>query len=79
MSLRLLLGHGIGRAFTFTWVNHLRIAIEQRDNGPSQPFSWSGDATRNSDGRLLVHIDFAGQGDIWFQCESISIGGVTKV
>lgn len=76
LSLQLVLGGGTKQTFAFIWVNHLRISIEQPEKGASQPFSCNGSAERTADGRLKVQIDFASQGEISFECESISADGI---
>jgi hypothetical protein len=75
VSVQLVVGDGVLRRYTFTWVDHLRIDLQQRDNGPSQPFTWEGGVERLSSGRLRVFLDFAGQGSISLECNEIAADG----
>src|SRR4051794_7153289 len=62
-------------AYTFTWVSHLKVSLVQEARGLCQPFTWSTEARRLEDGRLAITFDFAGNGEIAFQCEDIRIPG----
>ena len=70
LSLDFVLGDGIEKRFTFTWANRIQIAIDQ-PKGVAPPLTWEGRAERTDDGRLSVLIDFASQGRISLECESI--------
>jgi hypothetical protein len=75
VSIQLILASGVLFGYTFTWVDHLRIDIKQRDNGPSQPFAWEGTATQLPNGRIQVQLDFAGQGSVSLVCNEIMTDG----
>lgn len=74
LTIQLILGNGVARRFSFTWVNELRISIQQ-DRGTSQPLSWDGSAEQLPKDRIKVLIDFGQQGEISFECEQIMVDG----
>lgn len=75
LVIQLALAGGATRRFTFTWVDRLSVSIVQQPEGPSQPFSWDGNAERLPGGRVKVILDFAHQGAITFECQEIMADG----
>jgi hypothetical protein len=78
VAIQLILGNGVLFRYTFSWVDHLRIDIKQRDNCPSQPFTWEGTAARLPSGRIQVLLDFAGQGAVSLECNEIMTDGTSQ-
>jgi len=52
LVINIKLAEGTTRPFTFTWVDHLVVSIQQQENGASQPFSWEGGAQHMPNGRV---------------------------
>jgi hypothetical protein len=72
LVITLDLADGRTRRFTFMWVDHLSVSLQQQKNGPSQPLSWDGRAEVLPHGCIKVFLDFANQGEISFECNDIT-------